>query len=187
MIIITCTPAASAQFPKKHSADKWRLILDMSHPKGSSINDGIDKQLCSLSYIKVDDVVQHIIALGRGCKLDIESAFRNIPVHPMIGNSLACNGTNIDTVLPFGLRSAPQIFNCIAATLQWIARHYGMTFLEHFLDDFITAGAPNTNECETSLYILMIFCCILGLPLATEKREGTATCLTFLGLTLASG
>ena len=26
--------------PKKHSVDKWRLILDLSHPKGSSVNDG---------------------------------------------------------------------------------------------------------------------------------------------------
>jgi hypothetical protein len=34
--------------PKKHSADKWRLILDLSHPEGSSINGGIEKQFCSL-------------------------------------------------------------------------------------------------------------------------------------------
>ena len=35
--------------PKKHSADKWRLILNLSHPEGRSINDGIDKHLCTLS------------------------------------------------------------------------------------------------------------------------------------------
>ena len=27
--------------PKPHQPGKWRLILDMSHPKGGSINDGI--------------------------------------------------------------------------------------------------------------------------------------------------
>ncbi len=43
--------------PKKHS-DKWRLILDLSHPKGQSVNDGIDRTSCSLAYIKVDDIVQ---------------------------------------------------------------------------------------------------------------------------------
>ena len=52
--------------PKKHSVDKWRLILDVSHPKGSSINDGINCRLCSLSYVKVDDVVQHVLSLRRG-------------------------------------------------------------------------------------------------------------------------
>ena len=71
--------------PKKQSTDKWRLILDLSHPKGSSVNDGIDHNFCSLSYIKVEDVVRQIIQLGKGrllAKIDIESAFRNIPVHP---------------------------------------------------------------------------------------------------------
>ena len=30
---------------------KWRLIMDLSHPKGASINDGIDKALASISYV----------------------------------------------------------------------------------------------------------------------------------------
>ena len=42
--------------PKKHCQDKWDLILDLSHPKGASVNDGIDHTLCSLTYMKVDDV-----------------------------------------------------------------------------------------------------------------------------------
>ena len=29
---------------------KWRLIVDLSHPRGHSINDGISKPLCSLKY-----------------------------------------------------------------------------------------------------------------------------------------
>ena len=36
--------------PKKHT-DKWRLILDLSHPSGSSVNDGISKSHCSLTYM----------------------------------------------------------------------------------------------------------------------------------------
>ena len=35
--------------PKKHPG-KWRLIVDLSHPRGRSVNDGIEKELCSLSY-----------------------------------------------------------------------------------------------------------------------------------------
>ena len=70
--------------PKKHS-NKWRLILDLSHPAGSSVNDGISKPLCSLSYMKVQDVVRQILKLGHGCflaKIDVDSAFCNVPVHP---------------------------------------------------------------------------------------------------------
>ena len=34
--------------PKPHQPGKWRLITDLSHPCGASVNDGIDPQLCSL-------------------------------------------------------------------------------------------------------------------------------------------
>jgi len=44
--------------PKPHQPGKWRLITDLSFPNGSSINDGIDPQLCSLSYTFIDDAVR---------------------------------------------------------------------------------------------------------------------------------
>ena len=30
--------------PKWHSPNKWSLIIDLSSPKGSSVNDGIDNK-----------------------------------------------------------------------------------------------------------------------------------------------
>ncbi len=41
--------------PKPHQPGKWRLIVDLSHPEGSSINNGIDKELCSLHYARVEE------------------------------------------------------------------------------------------------------------------------------------
>ena len=41
----------------KSEPGKWRLIVDLSSPKGASVNDGISKELCSLSYVHVDDIV----------------------------------------------------------------------------------------------------------------------------------
>ena len=67
--------------PKKDQKDKWRLIQDLSHPEGRSINDGIDRDLCSLTYVTVDRAVEQIIKLGRGtlmAKVDIKQAYRNI-------------------------------------------------------------------------------------------------------------
>ena len=52
--------------PKKSQPGKWRLIVDLSHPKGSSVNDGIDPSLCSLSYTSVDEAANRILQLGRG-------------------------------------------------------------------------------------------------------------------------
>ena len=33
--------------PKAHMANKWHLIVDLSHPTGSSVNDGFLSNLCS--------------------------------------------------------------------------------------------------------------------------------------------
>ncbi len=40
--------------PKKRNSGKWRLIVDLSSPEGMSVNDGVDKALCSLVYISLD-------------------------------------------------------------------------------------------------------------------------------------
>ena len=69
------------------------------------MNDGIPKPLCSMSYITVDDAIQHIIDSGPGsllAKIDIRSAFRLIPVHPSDRHLLAMlweDGIYIDTCM----------------------------------------------------------------------------------------
>ena len=71
--------------PKPYKPGQWRLILDLSHPVGLSVNDGIDEKLSSLSYVSVDDIVNTILSLGQGtmlAKIDVRNAYRVIPVHP---------------------------------------------------------------------------------------------------------
>ena len=71
--------------PKPRQPGKWRLIIDLSSPKGKSVNDAIIPQLCSLQYSRVDHVAQVVRVLGKGtlmCKLDLNSAYRVVPVHP---------------------------------------------------------------------------------------------------------
>ena len=51
----------------------------------NSVNDGIDPLHCSLVYITVENAAQMVVRLGRGtllAKLDIQSAYRIVPVHP---------------------------------------------------------------------------------------------------------
>ena len=60
--------------PKESEPEKWHLIVDLSLPEGASMNDGISKELCSLSYVCVDDIVPVIQRLGQGtllAKLDM--------------------------------------------------------------------------------------------------------------------
>ena len=106
--------------PKGHNTGKWRLITDLSFPPGFSVNDGIDPSLCSMVYTTVDEVVVLASRLGRGAllaKIDIESAYRLIPVHPQDRHLQATRWEGrvyVDPMLPFGLRSAPKIFNAVA-------------------------------------------------------------------------
>ena len=122
-------------------------------------------------------------------KIDIRSAYRLIPVHPenrlLLGMQWGA-WKYIDCVLPFGLRSAPKIFNSVADTLQCVVRRRGARWLFHYLDDFPCLGSPETEECSLALATLLGTCEELHLPLTTEKQMGPASCIEFLGIELDS-
>ena len=44
--------------PKSHRPGEWRLIMDLSHLEGASVNDRIEPELCTVSYTSVDKVVR---------------------------------------------------------------------------------------------------------------------------------
>ena len=89
------------------------------------MNDEIDPRLCSLKYVTVDQVAKKAMQLGVGsliAKIDIKSAYRLIPVSPLDRRYIGMqwNGqVYVDGMLPFGLRSAPKIFNAVADALEW--------------------------------------------------------------------
>ncbi len=89
-------------------------------------------------------------------------------------------------MLPFGLRSAPKIFNAMADTLQWHLTQAGVQGLYHYLDDYILVGPPRSPVCKRHLQILLDECARLGIPIANHKTEGPATEVTFLGIVMDS-
>ena len=175
-------------FPKGHNSGKWRLITDLSFPPGSSVNDGIDAAFCSMAYTTVDDVASLIADLGRGslmAKVDIESAYRLIPVHLQDRPLQAIEWEGqlyIDPMLPFGLSSAPKIFNAVADALHWHLHQAGIQFLHHYLDDYIIIAPSHSEQCSENLQLLLRECQRLGIPIAPHTTCGPTTCLTFLGI-----
>ena len=113
--------------------------MDLSFPVHRSVNDGIPKELCSMSYVTIDDVIQRIVSVGSGsrlAKIDIKQAFKLIPVHPADCHLLGMEWENwvfIDGCLPFGLRSALKLFNVMAELLAGILRQQGVTYVCHTL------------------------------------------------------
>ena len=174
--------------PKPHQPGKWRLILDLSHPILGSVNAGIDSKFCTLSYISVEDAARVILRKGKGtllAKLDLESAYRMVPVHPDDRRLLGMEwdgGLYIDTALPFGLRSAPKIFNAVADGLLWIMGNSGIHSAMHYLDDYAFFGDPGSQECGEALRLALAICSDLGIPVAQHKLEGPTTALVFLGI-----
>ena len=70
--------------PKGLTQGRWRVITDLSFPPNGSVNDDIDPVLCSLTYLSVETVAHTVSLLGTGAmmaKIDIEAAYRLLPVH----------------------------------------------------------------------------------------------------------
>ena len=123
--------------PKKHTPGKWRLIVGLSNPKNFTVNDGIPKEFCSLSYVSVDD--------------------GHVPVHP--GNrpllGMQWRGPHyVDKALTFGVK----IINSIADALEWVIKSRGVARVDHYLDDFITLGDPSHDTCAGNLQIILDVC-----------------------------
>ena len=84
-------------------------------------------------------------------KFDLRS---QVPIHPNDRWLLGMEWKGqllVDTALPFGLCSAPMIFNALAEGLAYMIRQRGVKDLVHYLDDFAIVGVPTSPECGQSL------------------------------------
>ena len=117
-------------------------------------------------------------------KIDLKAAFRLIPVQAAdwVHLGICWRGQfYVDTCLPFGLRSAPALFNHYAEALDWImANNYGAQLLHYFL----LVGPPGKDTCQEAMSRMLTVCDQLGIPVVSEKLEGPTTALTFLGIVL---
>ena len=85
----------------------------------------------------------------------------------------------------FGLRSAPFLFNQLVNAIYWSLQHnYRVHHLLHYLDDFFTAGPPDSAECSNNLQSMLSLCANINTPVKTSKIEGPSTRLTFLGIVI---
>ena len=101
---------------------------------------------------------------------------------PLSGLSSTGYGV-VDTVLPFGLSSAPKIVCAITDALEWILYQCRISSSLHYLDDFLTIDRPNSDRSAANLQLISVTYNYLGLPLKNQKVEGPTTSLT-LGIIL---
>jgi len=184
-----CSPLGLV--PKKDSRgiqSGWRRIFDLSAPISSSVNDHIDESFGALSYTKFDAAISNIRRIGRGAvlmKRDLKSAFRHIPVAVEDHWLLLFEWEEkyyVDVFLPFGLRTAPFIFNLFAEAFEWILQRKYSWILTHYLDDFLVYFPLGTDINIPSNDFNNI-CEQLGFTVATDKNEDGCV-VTYLGLEL---
>ena len=181
-----CSPVGAADKPDGSA----RLLLDLSSPRGDSINEGIDAEVFAVQYSSFDDAVVVLRRLGRGAymaKFDLKNAFRLCPVR-RADWPLLCflweSSYFVHVALPFGSRSSPSIFNRFAQVLWWLLSAVGSVGnLIHYLDDFFFASA-NVGVARHDFAAALALCAHLGVPLSPEKCLPPARRMVFLGILL---
>lgn len=170
--------------PKKES---WRLINDLSSPRGSSVNDGIYNMPTKWQLIQ--HALQLIVDTGVGChlgKMDVKAAFRLLPIHPTDWHLFGCKVEGlcfVDTYLPFGGRSSGNIWERYAQAMQWmLVRQFGIPPTARWVDDFLFVLRP--AESVAMMARANAAFAELGVPMDPNKEEGPTTSLVYMGYTL---
>lgn len=179
----------------KYSGKK-RLIVDLSAPHENqlhpSLNELINKEDFSLTYVTIDSAIKIIKTLGKGawmCKVDIKDAFKLIPLKESLWPYHGIKWLNkyyFYTRLVFGSRSSPKIFDSLSVAICWILENnYSIENVLHLLDDFLTLDPPESMPDRTMAILTLVFS-KLGIPLSTNKSAGPANVLEYLGIILDS-
>ena len=135
------------------SANKRRVILDLSFPTYHSVNDIIPKytylgEAFDLKYPTIDDLVQLVKVMGQGCllfKADLKRAYRQIPIDPGDMNLLGYKWHKhiyFDRVLPMGMRSSAMICQRVTNSVRHIVNKHNVDVVD-YLDDFGGADTPD--------------------------------------------
>lgn len=175
--------------PKKDTTER-RVILDLSYPKGNSVNDLISKDFyldnkIDLVYPKVDDLIQLIKVKGRGCllfKIDLRKAFRQLPLCPSsysLGAYVWKKHIFFDTVLAMGSRSSSYCCQSVTNAIVFILFKIGISVL-NYLDDL--ASAEHKHLAEFSYKTLKAILHKCGIEESQDKACPPSTRMTFVGV-----
>ena len=145
----------------------------------------------ALEYVTFDQALALVAEAGRNSiliKRDLADAFRHIPVAQEDQWLLGFRWRDqfwIDCFLPFGLRTAPFLFDLFAKGLHWVmAANPDFAVPDfailHYLDDFLAIG-PQSADAVAYDYSFASVCKQLGFQIKTEKST-TGTIADFCGL-----
>ena len=59
--------------------------------------------------------------------------------------------------------------------LQWMMQARGVSFVDHYIDDFVTLGSPSSEECARNVQTMLQVCREARVPI---ELEGPASALS---------
>lgn len=128
----------------------FRRIHDLFCPRGNSVNDYNPGTYGSSEYVAVNDAIEAILLVGRGAiliKQDLAEAFRHIPIALADRWLLRFLWNGIiyeERFIPFGLRTAPFMFDLFAKALNWMLIAICLwPRVIRYLDNFLTILPPD--------------------------------------------
>ena len=143
--------------PKKEPG-AFRLIHDLSFPKGDSVNCGITREHCRVSYEDYAYFVSILAHESRGCyiaKADIESAFIITPIsqfdYDLLGFMVNEQYFH-DRCLPMGCSVSYKLIEGFSCAIQWIYSNHSMCrqCLIYYMISFFLSQSE--SECHGYLH-----------------------------------
>jgi hypothetical protein len=163
-----------------------RLIHDFSRPDGGVNIYATDT---SVKFPTVDEATRY---MKPGCylsKIDLESAYRFVPLHPKCYEQTGLKwffGQDIeptflfDARLPFGAARSCKIFQTLTDCIVRMMARRGIITCG-YIDDFMLI-CDDFKSCESALNILTELVASLGMSVNWKKVMGPTQDMTFLGV-----
>ena len=168
------------------TTDAFRLIVDLSAPKDKSVNDGIPDEHAKVKYTSLSSILDELVERGPDTllgKIDFKRAYRSVAVKVedrMLLGIFHEGSWYVDLCLPFGGRSCAKLFNTVGdVALHAFRKVAPNSFLEHYLDDYVTLGDPTSASEEFEAVVDAA--AKMGIPLSEKKLERPSSRVKFLG------
>ena len=161
-----------------------RLIHDGSLQEGFAMNEYTDHH--SVRYQTPQDTCR-LAKPGYYCaKLDLQSAYRSVPIHPDDYKAWHFESEDTDTYLsdarlPFGSACGPSHFSRLSNAIRRMMYRKGYKGVVSYTDDFVLA-CETYEECKEALLCLINLDRKLGLRVSWERVVSPTKHVTFLGV-----
>ena len=154
-----------------------RVILDLSYPRGHSVNshvhkDRFDNSAFVLKFPNIDHITEDIVHCTEECilfKINVTCAFRNLRVDPVDSLKLGIHWNGqfyADLAVVFGWTHGSAAFQILSDSIAYIIAKAGIK-LHRYIDDYI-AVVPEAQAQEKFQFVCKLLH-ELGLPLNYDK------------------